>query len=350
MRGSIKLFKIFDISINIHITFFLLLALVLPGGMKQIFLVVAIFVFVTAHELCHSLAAKHFGIKVKEITLLPIGGVASMAKMPERPFEEFVISLAGPLFNIVFVLLFFYPMKYLVGPNTLFHPLSTDTWPLTFAYIYWINLVLAAFNLLPAFPMDGGRVLRAVLASRIGQRKATRAAVSLGHIFAVGFAYFGIIKFNIFLIIIAVFIYVSATGEEMQVDIKENLKKFRVRDILPRDFITLSTDTDLAKVLEIIFHSHQEDFPISEGSELVGFITRQDIMAGVHKFGMQGKVAGIMRKEFAKVKDTDLLVKVQDIMQVNGIRALPVVRDGKILGVVTIEDIGRVYSLVSSRT
>lgn len=224
MKGSIRLFTIFGISINIHLTFFLLLFLAFPGGPRWIFLTAAVFFFVTMHEICHSLAARRFGIEVREITLFPIGGVAAMTKMPDKPLDELLISLAGPFSNIVVIAVFFYPMRYFVGEGVLFHRLSTASWPLTFAYVYWINLVLALFNMLPAFPMDGGRVLRAMLASRLGYRKATRIAVTFGHIFALAFAYFGIVDGNIMLVIIAVFIYTAASGEGRAVEIKEILK------------------------------------------------------------------------------------------------------------------------------
>ncbi|MFA5142768.1 MAG: site-2 protease family protein [Candidatus Omnitrophota bacterium] len=349
MKGSIRLFKVFGISINIHITFFLLLLLVIPGGIKWVFLVIGIFFFVTIHELCHSLTAKYFGIAVHEITLLPIGGISAMTRMPEKPVQEFLISIAGPFSNIVIILAFFFPMKYLLGPDALFHPLSTATWPLTIAYLYWINLILAGFNLLPAFPMDGGRVLRALLAARLGYQKATRIAVNFGHAFAVIFAYFGIVRFNIILIIIALFIYTAASGEGAQVDVKETLKKFRVRDILPPDFITVTSSTTLAKVLELIFHSHQEDFPVVDGRMPVGFATRQDIMQGIHRFGMDKPVGEVMRKTFPKARETDSLVKVQSVMHENGMQALPVMKGEEVLGVVTIEDISRVYAMASQR-
>ncbi|MFA4981250.1 MAG: site-2 protease family protein [Candidatus Omnitrophota bacterium] len=349
MRGSIKLFKIFGISINIHVTFFLLFLLVLPSGLKWVFLVFGVFFFVTVHELCHSLVAKYFGINVSEITLLPIGGVASMAKIPEKPIQELLISLAGPASNIAILVIFFFPMKYLLGDEILFHSLSAGTWKLAIAYLYWINLALAGFNLLPAFPMDGGRVLRALLATRMGYRKATKIAVNLGHVFALGFAYFGFVRLNIVLIVIAVFIYMAASSEEMQVDVKEALKKFRVRDILPTNFYTVKSNTTLAKVLELVFHSHQEDFPVVDDGDAVGFATRQDIMAGVHRFGMNTMVKDVMRKDFPKVKDSDALMKVQNIMQVNNVRVLPVMRDNKVIGVITLEDIGRVYSMVSQK-
>ena len=124
MKGSIRLFKVADISINIHITFLLLLLLFLNMGVRWLFLIVAIFFFVTLHELSHSLVAKRFGIKVKEITLLPIGGVASMTKMPDKPYQEFLISLAGPMLNIAVVIIFFLPLYHLLGREVLFHPLS----------------------------------------------------------------------------------------------------------------------------------------------------------------------------------------------------------------------------------
>lgn len=347
MKGSIRLCRVFGISVNIHITFFLLLLLVLPGGIRQVFLVTAVFFFVTLHELCHSLVAKTFGIKVMEITLLPVGGVASMSKMPEKAGQELAMSLAGPLFNIAVVLVFFFPLKYILGPEILFQSPSTRTWPLTFAYLYWINLILAGFNLLPAFPMDGGRILRAVLATWVGYQKATRIAVNVGHVFAVIFAYFGIFRLNIFLIAIAVFIYMAASNEELQVDVRETLKKFKVRDILPRSFISLPGDTTLAKVLELIFHSHQEDFPVVDDGSTAGFITRQDIMAGIHRFGMEKKVEEVMIRNFPRINDTDSLVKAQAVMQQKGARALPVMRGGEVVGVITLEDIGRIYSITS---
>ena len=348
MKGSIKLFEIFGISINIHVSFFLLILLIPLFGIRWVFLITAIFFFVTVHELCHSLAARYFGITVREITLLPIGGISAMAKMPEKPGQELAIALAGPLSNIVILVLFYYPLKYLLGLGALLHP-STLTWPATIAYAYWMNLMLAGFNLLPAFPMDGGRVLRALLASKLGYRKATKIAVGFGHVFALIFAYLGIVRFNIILIVIAIFIYTADSSEEMQTDIKETLKKFRVRDILPRDFFTVRSDTTLGKVLELVFHSHQEDFPVVDDGKTVGFITRHDIIMNIHTFGMGKAVRDIMRADFPRVNDADPLTKAQNVMQENGLRALPVMRADTVVGVITLEDIGRIYSMVSQR-
>lgn len=242
MKGSIRLFGISGIGINIHITFLLLIFIVAPGGIKPLALLVGVFFFVTVHELCHSLAAKAFGIEVKEITLFPIGGVASMSRVPEKPMEEFLISLAGPLSNVAIVAALFYPMKVYFGDAVLFHDLSTATWPLTISYIYWINLILAIFNMIPAFPMDGGRILRSILASRLGWLNATKIAVSLGRVFAIIFAYLGIVRGNLILVLIAIFIYLAASNELAQVAIKEKLKKLKIHDILPSDFSVSGPD------------------------------------------------------------------------------------------------------------
>ncbi len=353
MRGSIKLFNAFGISVNIHVTFFILLLIVLTAGLKALFLIVSIFCLVTMHELTHSLVARYFGINVREITLLPIGGIASMAKMPEKPSQEFAISIAGPLFNLFIVLIFYFPMRLFLGKEVLHQSLrafSISTWPTTFASIYWVNLILAAFNLIPAFPMDGGRVLRALLARRMGYQKATKIAVNFGHFFALIFGYIGILHMNFILVGIAIFIYMAASGEEMQVDAREVLKKFRVRDILSREFLTLSPDATLAKVLELMFHTHQEDFIVVDGNgKTAGFVTRQDVITNMHKYGTAKMVVEVMRTDFPMVKDIDTLAKAQIIMQENNIKAVPVQRNGEVIGVITLEDVGRVYSMMSSK-
>jgi Zn-dependent protease/predicted transcriptional regulator len=348
MRGSIRLFRVFGISVNIHVTFFLLLMLFLSGGIKWLALLIGVFFFVTLHELCHSLVAKSYHIEVREITLLPIGGVASMSSMPEKPRQEFFISAAGPLFNLIVVAVFYAPLKYLLGEQVLFYrPLSTATWPLTFAYMYWINLILAVFNLIPAFPMDGGRILRSLLAEKIGYVRATRISVNLGHIFALIFAYFGITGFNLILITIAIFIYVAASNEELHVALRETLKKFTVRDVLSADFLTLCADTPLGSVTGLMLRSRQQDFPVIEGAKLAGFVTRYDIISGVNSLGSRAEVRSVMRPVFPSVLETDTLADVQKKMEAASVTALPVVKDGGVIGMITADDIGRIYSIAS---
>ncbi|MFH1877906.1 MAG: site-2 protease family protein, partial [Candidatus Omnitrophota bacterium] len=272
MRGTFRLANILGINIDIHFTFFLLIMFfALVMGIKGIALIIGVFFFVTLHELCHSIAAAHFGIKVKQITLLPIGGVASMSELPSKPYQELLISLAGPASNIIIVLIFYYPLILMLGKETLMYPFMVITGQAKytgdfniFAHIYWINLILAVFNMIPAFPMDGGRALRALLTYRMGYKKATEAAVRLGHIFALVFAYIGIAHGHIFLLIIAVFIYMSASTEGLQVDVTETIKNYTIRDILANNYMSVDPDTPLSKVLELMLHVHQEDFPVIE--------------------------------------------------------------------------------------
>jgi len=353
MKGSFKIAEIQGISINIHITFLLL---ILIFG-KWFFFILAVFFFVTMHELAHSLVAKKLGIGVKEITLLPIGGVASMVKMPEKPYQEFLISLAGPLFNIAVVIIFYFPVKFFVGAETFtasFKSFFGGYLPLydirfMVAQVYWVNLILAAFNLLPAFPMDGGRILRSLLVKRFGFEQATKIAVNFGHIFALLFGYIGLVNGRIILLIIAVFIYMAASSEEVQVGVKLTLKKFRVKDILSRDFLTVKADAVLSKVLELVFHSRQEDFPVmnEDASAMIGFVTRYDIINGIHKYGVSGKVQDTMRKDVSIIEDGTTLDKVQSMMHEMELKALPVTHNGQVIGVITMDDISRVYSMMA---
>ena len=351
MRGTLRLAKIFGIDIDIHITFLLLLAFFyLVLGVKGLALIVGIFFFVTVHELCHSLAALYFGIKVRKITLLPIGGVASMPEIPKNPMQELVISLAGPLSNIIVVLVFYFPLLALLGKDTLMYPLKVFTGQAEYtggfnvlAHIYWINLVLAVFNMIPAFPMDGGRVLRALLSSRIGYKQATDVAVRLGHIFALLFGYLGIVHGHIFLLIIAVFIYMAASSEGMQVDVQETIKGYAVRDVLPESFTSLTSDTPLSVVLERIFHTHQEDYPVVDGGELAGILTRREVIWGLHSLGKDAVVRDVMRRDVPAVKVTDKLHEVRKLMQKYTTTAMPVEKNGEIVGMVTLDDINRVY-------
>jgi len=349
MRGAIRLFKVAGISVNVHVTFLLLLLLFLSMGPKWLFLILGIFCFVTLHELAHSFVAKRFGIEVKEITLLPIGGIASMSKMPDKPYQEFLISLAGPLFNIAVVVIFFLPLYYILGPDVLFSSLSVRTIPHTIAHIYWINLILAVFNLIPAFPMDGGRILRSLLAQKMGFRRATKIAVNFGHIFALIFGYIGIVNGHIILIIIAVFIYMAASSEELQVDIKETLKRYKIKDVSSHRFLSVNKTATLARILELMFHSHQEDFPVIEDGRMIGFVTRRDIVGAIHQHGKSIAVSLIMRKNFPILREADTLDSAQTIMQEHSMKALPVVKLGGVIGLVTIEDITRVYAVMGNR-
>jgi len=353
MRGSIRFIRVFGIDIDIHITFFLLLGIFfLFLGINGLILILGVFLFVTIHELCHGLAARYFGLRVTKITLLPIGGIASMSEMPTKPYQELIISLAGPLSNALIVIIFYFPLHALLGEETLMYPIRVLTGQAehtgqfnVIAHIYWINLVLAVFNMIPAFPMDGGRVLRAILSYRMGRKAATQVAVRLGHIFALLFAYVGIVYGHIFLLLIAVFIYMAASGEGMQVEVSETIKNYFVHDILTREFVFISKDTPLSKALELIFHTHQEDFPVVEDGHLVGMLTRREVIQGLHERSKDTHAEVIMRTDIPPVSVKTNLDIVRKLMQKHNAGAIPVERNGKVVGVVTQGDINKVYMI-----
>ncbi|MDD5634113.1 MAG: site-2 protease family protein [Candidatus Omnitrophica bacterium] len=357
MNGNMRLTRIMGIDIDIHFTFFLLLILFFfLFGPKGLALIIGVFIFVTIHELCHSLVAMRFGVKVKRITLLPIGGVASLSQMPTKPYQEFLISIAGPLSNLVVVVVFYYPMCWLLGRDVLMYPLMVilgraeytgqlNVW----AHVYWINLLLAGFNMIPAFPMDGGRVLRALLSSRMSYRDATKIAVRLGHIFALLFAYFGIVYGHIFLVIIAVFIYIAASNEISQVEMVETIKSYSVQDVLATEFVYVNRETPLFKVLEMTFHTHQEDFPVIEEDKLVGFVTRREIIYGLHEKGKDAKVGEVMRTDIPPIYVNTKLHIVQKLMQKFNTSAMPVIKEHHVAGVITLNDINRVYVMMHEK-
>ncbi len=222
MKTSFRLSRINGIDIQIHHTF-VLLPLFLgfyyyknygPGvGIRAISLILLVFICVLAHELTHSLMAKRLGVTVPKITLYPIGGVATMLSLPREPKKELLISVVGPLFNFALALILSAPLYFWLGPQVFFSP-TLESWPGTISNFFWANLILGAFNLIPAFPMDGGRILRSFLAGRLTYSKATRISIYLGRIFAILFALLGFWTRHWVLILIAGFIYLSASEEE----------------------------------------------------------------------------------------------------------------------------------------
>ncbi len=353
MRTTYRLARVLGINIEVHFTFLLLLFLfAIFFGVKGLALIAGIFFFVTFHEMAHSIAASYFGIKVNKITLLPIGGVASIPKLPSKPYQELIISLAGPVSNILVLIVLYYPLKALVGTEELLYPLKLIFGKAAYtgrisvaAHIYWINLILAGFNMIPAFPMDGGRVLRAVLCYRMGYKKATAAAVKVGHVFALIFAFYGIIYGHIFLLIIAVFIYTAASGEGFSVSMTETIKKYKVSDVLPSEFIKIDAGTSISRILEMIFHTHQEDFPVMRDGVLEGILTRREIIHGMHEKGNECLAGDIMRTDVPSINKFSGLDVAQKMMYQYNTKALSVEDKGVIKGMISMDDINRVYAL-----
>lgn len=232
---SFQVLTLFGIRILIHPTFFILplfFALFYgyhygsAVGFRAFMLVVLIFVCVLLHELSHGLRAQKLGIRVPSITLYPIGGVASMQKIPKEPWQEFSISIVGPLTNFGIAAILFFPLYFTIGPDALYSP-SLETWPQTLANVFWANPVLGLFNLIPAFPMDGGRILRSALSGHLGYLRATRISVYFGHLFAILFLLLGIWKQHWMLVFVALFIYTSASREEKYAVYENELERLK---------------------------------------------------------------------------------------------------------------------------
>ena len=357
MGSSFRIGRLLGIDVKVHWTFFLLLAFfayagyqgsgTIAGALVATLVIVALFLCVLLHEFGHSIVAQRLGIEVPDITLLPIGGVARLKTLPERPWDEVKIAIAGPLVNVVLAPIFFAVALALgTGPldpaNILQGGGSVGQ---VFSYLGLINVALVVFNLIPAFPMDGGRVLRGLLATRLGPVRATDIASTVGQVFAVGFFLVGLLGGNFFLALIAVFIFFGATGEAQMVRQRELTRGLLVSDVMGtrRRTETVTPYHTFGQVLDSVIHGYQEDFPVvAEDGRLVGMITRNEIMAAAHSPERFANVRDLMKTEFPTISpDADLFTDGNRLLQESGLRAIPVVKAGDLVGMLTMDDVGQ---------
>src|ERR687894_1940751 len=357
MGGSFKVGRAFGIDVKVHWTFLLLLAFFgftayqnsgrFAIALVTVGVIVALFVCVLLHEYGHSLVAQRLGIQIGDITLLPIGGLARLKTLPEKPWDEVKIAIAGPLVNVVLAPLFFGVAILLGGgitmpPNILEGVQSAAQ---VFVYLGFINVALVVFNLIPAFPMDGGRVLRGLLATRLGPVRATDISSAIGQFFAAAFFLIGLLGGNYLLALVGVFIFFGAGGEQQMVRQRELTRGLLVSDVMgtrPR-LETVTPYHTFGQVLDSVIHGYQEDFPVvDENGSLVGMITRNEIMAAAHSPDRYSRVRDLMKTEFPTISpDADLFTEGARILQESGLRALPVVKDGNLVGMLTVDDIGQ---------
>jgi Zn-dependent protease/CBS domain-containing protein len=357
MGGSIKVGRAFGIDVKVHWTFLLLLAFFgftayqnsgsLGSALVTVGVIVALFVCVLLHEYGHSLVAQRLGIEIADITILPIGGLARLKSLPEKPWDEVKIAIAGPLVNVVLAPLFFGVALLLGGgltmpPNILEGVQSAAQ---VFVYLGFINVALVVFNLIPAFPMDGGRVLRGLLATRLGPVRATDISSAVGQFFAAAFFLIGLLSGNLLLALVAVFIFFGAGGEAQMVRQREQMRGLLVSDVMGsrRRTETVTPYHTFGQVLDMVIHGYQEDFPVvDEEGNLVGMITRNEIMTAAHSPERYASVRDVMKTDFPTISpDADLFTDGARILQESGLRALPVVRAGDLVGMLTMDDIGQ---------
>jgi Zn-dependent protease/CBS domain-containing protein len=366
MGQSLKLFSVRGIDIRVHVTFPLILiwaalqfGFIGRGGWEgAIFGVVStllLFVLVVLHELGHSIAAQYYDIEVKQIVLLPIGGVAQLAHIPEKPIQELVIAIAGPAVNFALAILFGI-IALIAGVS-----LNLDQLPslllgldrmsilVLFGYVFSSNLLLALFNLIPAFPMDGGRVLRALLATRLTYPRATVVAVGVGQAMAFLMGIFGFVQGNFFWVLIALFVY-SGAGQERQLVLARNiLGGLTVEQAFSRRAAHVSPTAPLRDAIDLTLNTFQSDFPVCEGQALVGLLTHTRLVEALNRHGPDIAIGEVMLRDVKPISpDEEVLVAQQRLSELR-IEALPVVRHGEFMGLITNRDISEIYRLASIR-
>jgi Zn-dependent protease len=356
MGGAFKIGRFSGIDVRVHWTFFLLLAFFgfigyqtsgsLVGALTATVTIVALFFCVLLHEFGHSLLAQHLGLEIHSITLLPLGGVSNLESLPEKPVDEVKITLAGPLVNVVLAPIFF-GVGLLFGavprvPADLFTGIGSVGQ--FFFYLGYLNVVLAVFNLIPAFPLDGGRILRALLATRLGALRAADISSAVGQLFAVAFFLIGLINGDLLLALVAVFIYFGATGEAQMVRQQEKTRGLTVSDVMGTKphTETVTPYNTFGQVLELVIHGYQEGFPVLDDGKLVGMLTRDEIMAAAHSPERYSSVRDLMKTNVPTISSqADLFEDGLRILQQSGLRALPVTENAELVGMLTIEDVGQ---------
>jgi Zn-dependent protease/CBS domain-containing protein len=353
MGRSFTIARISGIAVRIHVTFFLLLIWIglahyWIGGpeaaLRGVAFILAIFGCVLLHEFGHAFAARMYGIPTPDITLLPIGGVARLQRMPDKPAQEIVVALAGPAVNVVIAAALFavigdaFDLSNVLRINDPRHAFLSQ--------VAVVNVWLVLFNLLPAFPMDGGRVLRAGLAMFMRYSAATQIAARTGQAMAFLFGLAGLF-INPFLILIALFVYLAASQEAAYAQIKDVMEDLLVRDAMITEFITLDAGAVIDDAIEAVLRTRQREFPVvTADGRLVGMLTRDHIVASYRRNGPLTPVAEVMHREAPVIGSHEPLHAALQAMQGSGSPAVAVTdRSGRMTGLVSLEMVGELMAI-----
>ncbi len=344
---SWRLARVFGIDINVHLSFLLVIVLGamqwgsfgVEGAVFGAVLTLLTFASVTLHELGHSLVAQAFGIPVKDITLYPIGGVARLGKRPKTAGQELLIALAGPAVNVVLVFVLGALGAWAFGLEAMQHALqlgrTEDPTVVTLlATLVLSNAVLAVFNMIPALPMDGGRVLRAVLSWFMGAQQATRVSAFIARVLAVGLFALGVF-YNPMLTLIAVFVFVGAGQEVQEQKISRILDGVQSADAVDPWAPRFAPDSTLADAVNVLTRTNWDAFAVEHFGRLVGVVTRADVLKAAQDQGPYAYVAGVMRRTAPVVDGREPLEAARFKMNESGEPFVAVVRDGLFLGLIT---------------
>lgn len=347
MKWQWKLGRFAGIDVFVHATFLLLIGWVGYSSwldnqnwgsvLNGILFILALFLCVVLHEYGHALTARRYGIKTRDITLYPIGGVARLERMPEKPIEELWVALMGPAVNVVLAILLY---VYLSVMNGLV-PLSriTVNSGSVLERLLFANIILVIFNLIPAFPMDGGRVLRALLAMRMEYVRATQVAAYIGQGMAFLLGFVGLFG-NPFLLFIALFVWIGASQEAGAVQAKSSLGGIPVTRAMMTDFRTLSPSDNLSRVVAYILAGSQHDFPVVDANgQVAGILERDAFMKALTEHGQSAPVMSFIRRELPEVDSYEMLELALNRLQESGIKMLPVTHAGQLVGMITMENI-----------
>jgi Zn-dependent protease len=346
--GSILTFRIFDVPVRLHFTFVLLIIFLIVvgagGGQSMLasaIYLIALFSSVLLHELGHVAVSKRYGIATIEIVMFPIGGLARLERLP-KPHEELWIALAGPAVNVLIAAALFAWLGWANDIRSLAE-LVVPTDRNLLQRIALGNLILAAFNMLPAFPMDGGRVLRALLARSRGEAKATAMAAGAGQILAIVMGLLGLLAGNFMLVFIALFVYLGAGQENAAVQGRFLLSNIPVRAAMITDFRTIPHGSSLREAADLLLASSQQDFPVITGNQVLGLLTRNDLLRGLASQGAEAYVAGSMNRNFLRVSpESDLAEAVPLLGEETSVL---VMEDEQLLGLLTRENVAEYLML-----
>lgn len=357
MRWSLALGSIRGTEIRIHVTFLIFLVWLWmvyygQGGAAAAWqgtaFIAIIFFCVLLHELGHVFAARRYGVPTRDVTLWPFGGIASMERMPDKPTEELVVAIAGPAVNVVIAAV----LLLWVGPQLDPENLTSIEDPAVSlaAKVAAANIILVLFNLIPAFPMDGGRVLRALLAMRLSNARATELAAYIGQGFAVLFGILGLF-YNPMLIVIAAFIFLAASGEASQAQLRAVAQGTLVADAMITAFESLGTQATVSDAADALIRTTQTEFPVVDaGGRLRGVLTRDAMVKALKQTGPNTPVLEAMQSDIPTVLARASLDSALRLLTEKRKPAVGVVDpDGKLVGLLTLENLGELMMLNGTR-